>query len=246
MHIIGNNYFTGWKKTLVLFAIGATAGSGFFVIQYLNSKQDDINIMDNWVCHDKGINKSVMMHLNMTPTFISQNGIKSENYQLIDDKNMLNDYVVNIDNKKYADIIQHKTDRIEYKTSKTSYSCKRSSSFNNIDDFKGKWEGILNTPKIDKSKVSNNQKTVADENKVTITLYKDSIFIKTENLPDDYKPSKIKSSIQENGELTIKLQSKTKETPVIKFRIINNEELELLPDNKLNTLPTYFKRVDKA
>ena len=231
----------GWQKGTLLGLISFTCLLLIFNNENTkNSNVKNYNFQDNWVCYQKKDKHIDIMHLTIDPFYIAENKIKSEYYEIKEDMKNNFKYEIYFNNTKYADITEVKKNRLEYKKEgQTPYICKRSSKFNHINDFTGKWIGYLNS-----GKDSNLSQEIKDETKIIITLYKDGIFFTGENLPSDYNYQKVDYLKQGDGEFKIKMINIKNEIPPLEFKIISNKEL-ILKESELNKTETYLKRIDK-
>lgn len=231
----------GWQKGTLLAIVGYTILLLIFVNENKkNEVKKTYNFQDSWICYQKREKDINIMHLEINPFFILENKNKLENYEIIEDKKNYSQYSINRENKKFADITEIKKNRIEYKkVNEIPYICKRSSKFNHINDFTGKWVGNLNygkdTPLTEELK---------DESKIIITLYKDGVFFTGENLPLDYQYQKVQYLKQSEGEFKLKMYKLTKDLPELEFKIISSKEIILKP-SEINNKETYLKRIDK-
>lgn len=236
---------TGWKKTMFLLTFGAISCYALYYELSKDTKVVEHTIHDKWVCMQRENNfdkTKDMIHLAFTPYHILENNIKRENYSIIDDPKNRDNYTILIDDKKYAEVENLSNKKMDLIKDKKNFSCKRTNTIDNVSNFTGKWVGYINSNKAEGLKLDELTKS---ETKITITIYSDRIFINGENLPKEINAQKILEAKQEKGELVITLKTEDKNKNSMKFRIINNKEIELIETYKLNTKNTYFKRMEK-
>lgn len=231
----------GWKKSLILGLVSISVISGVFITEInKKSSKNEYKFQDKWVCYQGKDSYIEIMHLNITPFFISENNNKIEYYEIKDNIKNYSEYEVYYENKKYADIVEIKKNRIEYKKiGGGAYVCKRSSKFNHVNDFTGKWIGYINSSK--NSKLNEVDK---EEQKIILTLYNDKIFFTGENLPKEFSYRKVLYLTQQDGEFKIKFDGPNDINSSINFKILSNKEL-ILKVSPINNIETYFKRIDK-
>lgn len=243
-----NAGLTGWKKTAVLFTFGVLTGYGLYYKLSEESKVVEHTIHDKWICIQREFNlentekTKEVLHLAFTPYYILENNIKRENYTVVDNLNNRDNYTILIDNKKYAEVENLSNKKMDLIKDKKNFVCKRTNITNNISDFTGKWVGYINSNKSEGLRLDELTKS---ENKVTLTIYNDRVFVDGENLPKEFNEQKILESKQEKGNLIITLKAKDNRKIIMRFRILNNKELELIETYKLNNKNTYFKRIEK-
>lgn len=232
-----------YGKSLVFLGFSIVVLSGMYLFETnKNGVVQNYKFKDNWTCYQKKDTIMSIMHLKFTNDSIIENSNKIIGFEVVEDNKNYSEYDLLNEKTKYAHIVEIKKDKMEYKkySEKEPYICKRSSSFAAVDDYTGKWIGHINTSKNEKLSPE-----IATESKVIITIYKDGIYITGENLPDDYRYQKIEGSKQEDGYFRIKLASLKKDLPILKYKIINNKEMILLPTKGLSEKETYLKRIDR-
>lgn len=231
-----------WKKVLILMLISSTLFIFMLYKEIKNNKTiNNYNFQGDWICYNKKENFKEIMHLSIQPSFIKENEIIKEYYEIFDKLNedKKSTYEIFTENKKYANIVEINKNKIEYIKEKLNYTCKRSSKTDHSEDFTGKWIGYINKTKSEKL-----TKEELSENKIILDIYKDRLFIDAENIPVKYYEQKINNFIQENGNFKIILINSKKEKNIFEFKILSNKEIILIP-NEFNQKETYLKRYNK-
>lgn len=231
-----------YGKSLAFLSVAVVTLAGLYSFESKQSTVQNYKFQDKWVCYQKVDTLMNIMHLNFTTSAIIENNKKIDGFEVAEDSKNYSEYDIISGTKKYAHIIEISKNKIEYKkySDKNPYICKRSSSFSAVEDFTGKWSGYINFSKNEKK-----SKDDEIEKKIIITIYKDGIYINGENLPDDFSYQKIEDTKQEDGYFKIKLAGLKRDLPVLRYKIINNKEIILLPTKELTEKETYLKRIDR-
>lgn len=231
-----------YGKSLAFLSVAVVTLAGLYSFESKQSIVQNYKFQDKWICYQKIDTTMNIMHLKFTNSTIVENNKTIDGFEVLEDKKNYSEYDLIHGKNKHAHIIEISKNKLEYKkySEKNPYICKRASSFEAVEDFTGKWAGYINFSK-------NEKKTKDDmiEKKIIITIYKDGIYINGENLPDDFSYQRIEDTKQEDGYFKIKLAGLKRDLPVLKYKIVNNKEIILLPTKELTEKETYLKRIDR-